>query len=138
MSRPTRNSGGLRSSINNSTGRCDILPVARVHPLLGGTRTATKQTVDDCAGPIREALGRWQEKYYQALSPNGSGNALKDTGRKIQWFLREQERVAELQAKLSQGTQRLKLLSALAVRQVCESPVLATEGRYVCLIPGGL
>lgn len=91
-------------------------PQREFTPYLEGLDTATKETVDDCAGLIREALCRWQKKYHQALSPSGSGNALKDAGRKMEWFLREQERVVELQAKLSQSIQRLTLLSALAAR----------------------
>ncbi|KAK3896403.1 hypothetical protein C8A05DRAFT_20612 [Staphylotrichum tortipilum] len=91
-------------------------PQREFTPYLEGLDTSTKETVDDCAGLIREALDRWQKKYHQALASKGSGNALKDAGRKMEWFLREQERVAELQVKLSQGIQRLTLLSALAAR----------------------
>jgi hypothetical protein len=76
----------------------------------------TKQVVDECAELIRQALARWQKKYGEALAPEGSGNALKDAGRKLEWRLREKERVAELRARLDQGVQRLTLLGALAVR----------------------
>ncbi len=104
------------ASINERQQVVATYPQREFTPYLEGLDTATKETVDDCASLIRQALDRWQKKYHQALSPNGSGNALKDVGRKMEWFLREQERAAELQAKLSQGIQRLTLLNALAIR----------------------
>ncbi len=85
-------------------------------PYLESLDAAAKEFVDECAGLIQKALDRWEKKYHQALSPEGSGNAVKDAGRKMEWFLREQERVAELQAKLDRGIQRLTFLSTLAAR----------------------
>jgi hypothetical protein len=85
-------------------------------PYLESLDAAAKEVVDECAGLIQEARDRWQKKYQQTLSPDGSGNVVKDAGRKMEWFLREKERVVELQAKLDRGIQRLTLLGALAAR----------------------
>ncbi|KAK3896465.1 hypothetical protein C8A05DRAFT_40000 [Staphylotrichum tortipilum] len=39
-------------------------PQCEFTPFLEGLDTAAKETVDDCAGLIREALDRWQKKYH--------------------------------------------------------------------------
>ncbi len=93
-----------------------IYPQHELTPYLGELDTVTKQVVEECADLIQKALARWQRKYGQALSPDGSGNVLKDASRKVEWYLREKERVAELRAQLDRGVQRMTLLSALAVR----------------------
>jgi hypothetical protein len=84
---------------------------------LGAT---TKEVVRDCGALIQEAVNRSHGKYDDSLSPGGSANPIRDVGRRVplrvEWHFTEQERVKEFQQKLSQGTQRLALLSALAAR----------------------
>ncbi|KAJ4289909.1 hypothetical protein N0V88_006704 [Collariella sp. IMI 366227] len=77
--------------------------------------TATLVVVNECGDLIQEALDRWH-KYHEALSSEGSGNGLKSIVKKIEWSLRDQKRMKELQKKLDQGVQRLTLLGALAAR----------------------
>ncbi|KAK4153252.1 hypothetical protein C8A00DRAFT_15503 [Chaetomidium leptoderma] len=86
-------------------------------PYLAGLDTTAKSIVNECGTLIQEALDRWHKKYHQSLSPGGSGNPLKDAGKKMEWFLREQDRMKELQERLSRGTQRLTLLGSLAARK---------------------
>ncbi|GAB1311654.1 Fungal N-terminal domain-containing protein [Madurella fahalii] len=86
-------------------------------PYLAGLDTTVKEIVNECGSLIQEALDRWRTKYHFSLSSGGSGNRVRDAGRKMEWALREQERAKELREKLSRGIERMTLLSALATQR---------------------
>ncbi|KAK5660897.1 hypothetical protein OQA88_12270 [Cercophora sp. LCS_1] len=77
----------------------------------------TKDAVRDCTDLVEEALRHFQSKYGSSLQQGGSGNKLRDARKKIEWSLREKERLRELRGKLSRNTQRLLLLCALTAQK---------------------
>jgi len=77
---------------------------------------ATKEVTNECGTLIRELFDRLRPKYHESLQLGGSGNVVKDWGKKITWSFREQEVVREFQEKLAHGVQRLTLLMSLATR----------------------
>jgi hypothetical protein len=46
----------------------------------------------------------------------GSGKKIKDIYKRIEWSVREKERLKQLRDKLQEGVQRLSLLTTLAAR----------------------
>ncbi|KXX74530.1 hypothetical protein MMYC01_209032 [Madurella mycetomatis] len=98
-------------------------------PYLAGIGTTTKEVVNECGSLIQESLDRWHTKYHVSLSPGGSGNRIKDAGKKMEWSLREQERARELQNKLSRGIERMTLLSALATQRSARADKAAMMAR---------
>ncbi|KAK3349545.1 hypothetical protein B0T25DRAFT_482206 [Lasiosphaeria hispida] len=77
----------------------------------------TKTVVDECGSLIKQALDRLASKYNEALQPGGSGNKLKDGYRKVEWLVKEEDRLHELRGKLGKNTERLSVLVSLATRQ---------------------
>jgi hypothetical protein len=100
----------------------DILQVVELYsqressPYLNGLDNVAREVTNECGSLIQGLLNRWRAKYHDSLQPEGSGNVIRDWGRKIEWSLREQEVVREFQEKLAQGIQRLTLLMCLAAR----------------------
>ncbi|GAB1309964.1 hypothetical protein MFIFM68171_00174 [Madurella fahalii] len=84
---------------------------------LSSLDNATKAVVDDCAGLIEAALQHFGSRYQDNLRAGGSGNKWKDAYKKVEWSVKEKERLQELQEKLRQNTERLALLSVLAMRK---------------------
>lgn len=77
---------------------------------------ATKTVVEECAALIEGALQHFGTRYHGSLQTEGSGNKCRDAYKKIEWALREKERLLELREKLQRNTERLTLLNGLAAR----------------------
>jgi predicted RecB family endonuclease len=76
----------------------------------------TKSVVDECGTLLQEAADRFIPRYHSSLQSGGSGRKIKDAYKKIEWSVREKERLHELRDKLRENTERLCLLTALAAR----------------------
>jgi hypothetical protein len=83
---------------------------------LSGLDRTAKTVIDECAGLIHGALQHFTLKYHGSAQPGGSGSRWRDTYKKVEWSVREKERVQELREKLCRNTERLTLLNGLAVR----------------------
>jgi hypothetical protein len=77
---------------------------------------ATKLVVEECAGLIETALHHFSTRYGNSLQPGGSGSKWRDACKKIEWSLREPERIRELRERLQANMQKLDLLIGLAAR----------------------
>ncbi|KAG7287105.1 hypothetical protein NEMBOFW57_006610 [Staphylotrichum longicolle] len=78
---------------------------------------ATKTVVEECAALIEGALQHFGTRYHGSLQTEGSGSKCRDAYKKIEWALREKERLLELREKLQRNTERLTLLNGLAARK---------------------
>ncbi|KAK8079140.1 hypothetical protein PG994_002947 [Apiospora phragmitis] len=103
----------LRSDLDKFT--CVLMQLESC-PSLGNLAAQRKSIVNECATPINDALDRWHPKYHQSLQPGGSGNAVKDAFRKVEWSVREKQALQELQDKLRKNTERLALLTGITSR----------------------
>ncbi|RTE71534.1 hypothetical protein BHE90_014055 [Fusarium euwallaceae] len=88
-----------------------------LNPYLEGLDAVSKSVVDQTTSLIQDALNHLQSRYRNSLHPEGSGNKLKDTYKKLEWSMRETERIRCLREKLQESMQRLSLLGSLAVRK---------------------
>ncbi|KAI0134228.1 hypothetical protein BJ170DRAFT_609022 [Xylariales sp. AK1849] len=86
-------------------------------PYLDSIDIATKSVVDECATSIQETLDHVRPKYHASLRAGGSGSKMRDTYRKIEWSIREKERMQHLRDRLRDGIERLSLLTMLAARK---------------------
>jgi hypothetical protein len=82
---------------------------------LTGLDNTTKAVVQECAGLIEEALQQFGARYESSLQPGGSGNKLRDAYKKVEWSVRERERLHDLREKLRKNTERLTMLNGLAI-----------------------
>lgn len=83
-------------------------------PYLQGLDNVSKSVVNECGSLIQDTLDRFQLRYENSLSIGGSGKKIKDIHKRIEWSLREKEKLQHLRAKLQYGVQRLSLLTNLA------------------------
>jgi hypothetical protein len=83
---------------------------------LAGLDQATKAVVDECAGLIEQAIQHFGSRYHDSLRAEGSGNKWRDACKKVEWAVREKERLLELREKLRRNTERLTLLNGLVMR----------------------
>jgi hypothetical protein len=74
----------------------------------------TKAIVDECGSLIGEVLRKLREKYGDSLQPGGSGNRVKDVYKKLEFSVRERDRIQLLQGSLNKAISRLSLLSSCA------------------------
>ncbi|RMJ17157.1 hypothetical protein CDV36_003176 [Fusarium kuroshium] len=86
-------------------------------PYLDGLDNATKSVINQCGSLIQETLEHIQPKYHDSLSGRGSGKKINDIYRKIEWSMREKDRLWHVREKLQDGIQRLSLLTTLAARK---------------------
>ncbi|RSL41160.1 hypothetical protein CEP53_012924 [Fusarium sp. AF-6] len=86
-------------------------------PYLDGLDNATKSVIDQCGSLIQDTLAHIQPKYHDSLSSGGSGKKINDIYRKIEWSMREKDRLRDVREKLQHGVQRLSLLATLAARK---------------------
>ncbi|SPQ23306.1 da148293-8f97-42f1-93ff-fcc8079fafbe [Thermothielavioides terrestris] len=84
---------------------------------LAGLDQATKAVVDECAGLIEQAIQHFGSRYHDSLRAEGSGNKWRDACKKVEWAVREKERLLELREKLRRNTERLTLLNGLVMRK---------------------
>jgi hypothetical protein len=54
------------------------------------------------------------QKYKRSLAAGGSGKAVKDVARKLQWSLFEKQHLASFRAELTGYTESINLLIATA------------------------
>ncbi|OIW29088.1 hypothetical protein CONLIGDRAFT_633272 [Coniochaeta ligniaria NRRL 30616] len=83
-------------------------------PSLESLRHVAKAVVDECGILIGEVLHELRERYGDSLQPGGSGNRVKDAYKKVEFSVRERDRVQLLQESLSKAIGRLGLLSSCA------------------------
>lgn len=88
-------------------------------PYLDGLDNAAKSVIDQCGSLIQDTLEHIQPKYHESLRVGGSGKKINDIYRKIEWSMREKDRLRYTREKLQDGVQRLSLLTTLAARLVC-------------------
>ncbi|KAK6084621.1 hypothetical protein SCUP515_01117 [Seiridium cupressi] len=72
--------------------------------------------VNECHDLIQSSLDRLVPKYHDSLKPEGSGSRIKDGVRKVEWSVREKERVKELRDKLRTNGQRISILTQIVSR----------------------
>ncbi|KAK9413534.1 hypothetical protein SUNI508_11856 [Seiridium unicorne] len=72
--------------------------------------------VQECHGLIHSSLNRLEPKYHDSLKPEGLGSRIKDGMRKVEWSVREKERVKELRDKLRTNGQRISILTQTVSR----------------------
>ncbi|KAM3534343.1 hypothetical protein MY4038_002441 [Beauveria bassiana] len=78
--------------------------------------SVTKSVVDQFTTLIQDALDHLQSRYGSNLTKEGSGNKAKDIYKKVEWSVREKDRLRILHEKLQVGMERLNLLSTLSAR----------------------
>lgn len=83
-------------------------------PYLQGLDNVSKSVVNQCAALIQDTLDHIQSRYGKSLGIEGSGKKIKDIYKRIEWSVREKERLQNLRDKLQEGVQRLSLLTSLA------------------------
>ncbi|KAH7254936.1 hypothetical protein MRS44_016409 [Fusarium solani] len=86
-------------------------------PYLDGLDKAVKSVIDQCGSLIQDTLEHIQPKYHESLRIGGSGKKINDIYRKIEWSMREKDRLRYTREKLQDGVQRLSLLTTLAARK---------------------
>ncbi|KAH7146239.1 hypothetical protein EDB81DRAFT_486124 [Dactylonectria macrodidyma] len=86
-------------------------------PYLDGLDKATESVIDQCGSLIQDTLEHVHPKYHCSLRVGGSGKKIRDTYRKIEWSIREKDRLRHVREKLQNGIQRLSLLTTLAARK---------------------
>ncbi|UPK95737.1 hypothetical protein LCI18_006672 [Fusarium solani-melongenae] len=86
-------------------------------PYLDGLDNAAKSVIDQCGSLIQDTLEHIQPKYHESLRVGGSGKKMNDIYRKIEWSMREKDRLRYTQERLQDGVQRLSLLTTLAARR---------------------
>ncbi|KAK9770307.1 hypothetical protein SCAR479_13048 [Seiridium cardinale] len=72
--------------------------------------------VQECHDLIQSSLNRLVPKYHDSLKPEGSGSRIRDGIRKVEWSVREKERVKELRDKLRTNGQRISILTQIVSR----------------------
>ncbi|KAI0005667.1 hypothetical protein F4779DRAFT_597903 [Xylariaceae sp. FL0662B] len=87
------------------------------NPWLDGLNSATQSVVDQCTPLIKETLDRLQMRYGDSLQAAGSGKKVKDIYKKIEWSIREQDMITNLQDNLRKSVGRLTLLTTLAIKK---------------------
>lgn len=92
-------------------------------PYLDGVDALTREIINDCAGLIQTTLDSLRARYGDSLGRDGieSDRKLQGIFKRIQWSMLEQSRLQVLQEKVQKSTQRLSLLTALAIRYVHEN-----------------
>lgn len=83
-------------------------------PSLDSLRRVTKSIVDECGALVGEVLHRVRERYGESLQPGGSGNKARDAYKKLEFSVRETEKIRLLQESLNRVIGRLSLLSSCA------------------------
>lgn len=83
-------------------------------PSLDNLEHVTKCIIDECGALIGEVLLRLREKYGESLQPGGSGSRVRDVYKKVEFSVRERERIQLLQETLNKAVTRLSLLSSCA------------------------
>lgn len=82
----------------------------------------TKDIINECGSLIGEVSGRYRQKY-QALDSDGSWHNVKSLFQKVEFSVRETERIQLLHDKLNNAIGRLSLLTSCAILYV---PIIAT------------
>lgn len=75
--------------------------------------------IDECSSLVGEVLLNVRVRYGESLQSGGSGNKIKDVYKRVEFSLREKEKLQLLQEKLNGGIGRLSLLSSCAALFVC-------------------
>ncbi|KAL2674038.1 hypothetical protein Neosp_012484 [[Neocosmospora] mangrovei] len=83
-------------------------------PHLDGLDKEVKSVIDQCGSLIQDTLEHIQPKYRNSLRVGGSEKKIRDIYRKVEWSMREKDRLRHTREKLQDGVQRLSLLTALA------------------------
>jgi hypothetical protein len=83
-------------------------------PWLDGLANVTKSIVAECSSLLQEVLAFVQGKYGDSLQPGGSGNTIKDICKKLEFSLKERDKIQLLNRKLNNAAGRLGLLSSCA------------------------
>ncbi|KAL6850700.1 hypothetical protein ACO1O0_007825 [Amphichorda felina] len=73
----------------------------------------SRLVVDECTAHIQEALEHFRLRYGNSLGVGGSGKKIQDIAKRIEWSMREPQKLGVLRNKLHEGTQKLSLLMSL-------------------------
>ncbi|KAK8929294.1 hypothetical protein VCV18_001956 [Metarhizium anisopliae] len=114
--------GGSTREYQHLRHDLDVLVVAtyqqhEVSPCLQVLDDVSKSVVDECASLIQDTLQHLRSRYGGSLGAEGSGNKIRDIVKRIEWSVRETQRLEKLRGKLHEGVQRLSLLTGLAAEK---------------------
>ncbi|KAJ4147159.1 hypothetical protein LMH87_001704 [Akanthomyces muscarius] len=86
-------------------------------PHLQGLDRVSQSVVEKCTTLIQDMLGHLTSRYGSCLSVQGSGWMMRDAYKRVEWCVREKERIQNLRNGLQEGVQTLSLLTSLAIRK---------------------
>ncbi|RYO92152.1 hypothetical protein DL762_001810 [Monosporascus cannonballus] len=86
-------------------------------PWLNSVDKEIKRVVADCGVLVQDALDHFHAKYHKNLRPGGSGNAVKDIIKKMEWSFLEKDNLQTLHEKVKTYTERVALLTGIAARR---------------------
>ncbi|KAH9909189.1 hypothetical protein F4778DRAFT_217661 [Xylariomycetidae sp. FL2044] len=86
-------------------------------PSLRTLDVSTKEIIEDCAGLMQEALDKLRPRYHEYLQSGGSGSKIRGAFKKVEWSVREQQRVHVLQEKIRQNSDWLNTLISLTTQR---------------------
>ncbi|KID65919.1 hypothetical protein MAN_05578, partial [Metarhizium hybridum] len=114
--------GGSTREYQHLRHDLDVLVVAtyqqhELSPCLQVLDDVSKSVVDECASLIQDTLQHLRSRYRGSLGAEGSGNKIRDIVKRIEWSVRETQRLEKLREKLREGVQRLSLLTGLAAEK---------------------
>ncbi|EXU97164.1 hypothetical protein X797_009783 [Metarhizium robertsii] len=86
----------------------DVLVVAtyqqhELSPCLQVLDDVSKSVVDECASLIQDILQHLRSRYGGSLGAEGSGKKIRDIVKRIEWSVRETQRLEKLREKLHEG-----------------------------------
>lgn len=103
----------------NSARKKKVVATYQQHelsPYLQGLDRVSRSVVEKCTTLIQDMLGHLTSRYGSCLSVQGSGWMMRDVYKRVEWCVREKERIQNLRNGLQEGVQRLSLLTSLAIR----------------------
>ncbi|KAI1879523.1 hypothetical protein JX265_002477 [Neoarthrinium moseri] len=83
-------------------------------PILDTLNRVSTEIAEECGTLVQETLDRVTNRYDASLSSGKSQGRLKDGLKKLEWAIRERDKVSELQEKLVRDSARLSMLASLA------------------------
>ncbi|KAJ2975276.1 hypothetical protein NQ176_g5608 [Zarea fungicola] len=107
----------LRDDLDLFVGVVATFQQHEFNPCIQVLDNVSKSVVQKCTTLIHDTLDHLQARYGSSLTKGGSGNKARDVIKRVEWCLREKDRIQALQNALREGVQRLALLSNLAARK---------------------
>ncbi|KAH8165437.1 hypothetical protein CIB48_g2818 [Xylaria polymorpha] len=107
----------LRDELSAFTRVIETYQQHEVTPLFTSLDAITKAIIDDCGCLMQDVLEKLVPRYGQSLGDARSKYNIKGFVKKIEWSLRETERVEKLREKLHRNSQLLGMLISITTRQ---------------------